>query len=372
MAKARKGSAAGRSRNGPLRKQRPKRTNNGAERRNGAQAEEPSWATASEASLLRKRVRNLGLKLEGSPLEARVERLYDELEAKGLDFRPHVWLSTTFFSPDGVPGFAVPFYLAHPRLTKLELARMGRVEGADEEEFMRVVRHETGHAILSAYGLHKGAEWRRVFGRYSDPYRISYRPDPRSREYVLNLDGWYAQSHPAEDFCETFAVWLRPRAAWKRRHARTPVLRKLEFVDAQMRRIRSQRPAVRNRERVEPLSELAMTLGQFYRRREALLGGDVDAVDAGLRSVFESPRGRRAPSAAAYLRRLTPRLVKAVRNLTGKQSYDVEQVVKRMIERSRALGLVVPEWPGRPRALSALVTVEVLKLYRGRRQEFVR
>ena len=26
----------------------------------------------------------------------------------------------------------------------------------------------------------------------------------------MHLDPWYAQSHPDEDFAETFAVWLTP------------------------------------------------------------------------------------------------------------------------------------------------------------------
>ena len=46
-------------------------------------------------------------------------------------FRPHYWLSDEWFTPDGVPGVAIPFYLAHPRLAKLELAQMLEVEGGD-------------------------------------------------------------------------------------------------------------------------------------------------------------------------------------------------------------------------------------------------
>ena len=37
-----------------------------------------------------------------------------ELAGRGLDFRPHFWLSDEWFCPDGVPGIAIPFYLAHP------------------------------------------------------------------------------------------------------------------------------------------------------------------------------------------------------------------------------------------------------------------
>ena len=34
-----------------------------------------------------------------------------------------------------------------------------------------------------------------------------------------------------EDFAETFAVWLTPRARWRKLYREWPALRKLEFVD---------------------------------------------------------------------------------------------------------------------------------------------
>ena len=87
---------------------------------------------------------------------------------------------------------------------------MLEVEGATRE-CMKVMRHETAHAMDNAYGLRR-RRLREVFGRAGDPYRASYTPDPNSRDFVLHLDYWYAQSHPLEDFAETFAVWLRPAA----------------------------------------------------------------------------------------------------------------------------------------------------------------
>ena len=48
----------------------------------------------------------------------------------------------------------------------------------------------------------------------------------------MHLEQWYAQSHPDEDFAETFAVWLAPDSHWRERYAGWPVLRKLEYVVA--------------------------------------------------------------------------------------------------------------------------------------------
>jgi len=172
----------------------------------------------TDAQLLELRLCDLPVRLERSLVHRRVKRLYGELQHRGLPFRPHVWLSSEWFAPDGVPGIAIPFYLAHPRLEKLEKKQMLEVEGGSELACMRILRHEAGHAIDSAYRLHFRKDWRKVFGSYAQPYPESYRPRPHSRNYVLHLDSWYAQSHPAEDFAETFAVWLTPNSRWRQRY----------------------------------------------------------------------------------------------------------------------------------------------------------
>ena len=111
------------------------------------QASEPAWAAWSNEQLLDLPMNQLGVTLEGAFLSERIQQLYSELEARQLCFRPHVWVSNEWFTPDGVPGIAVPFYLAHPRLAKLELEQMLEVEGGTPEWCMRILRHEAGHAM---------------------------------------------------------------------------------------------------------------------------------------------------------------------------------------------------------------------------------
>src|SRR6202050_2643643 len=64
----------------------------------------------------------------------------------------------------------------------------------------------------------------------SAPSAARKRAPPASRHHVQHLGEWYAQSHPTEDFAETFAVWLAPRSGWQRRYASSPALRQLRFV----------------------------------------------------------------------------------------------------------------------------------------------
>ena len=201
----------------------------------------------SDAELLRTRFCDLRLTLRNSEIEHRLREIRRSLQARGIRFRPHVWLSEEWFSPDGVPGIAVPFYMAHPRLQRLERRFMGEVEGGNANWLTRILRHEIGHALDNAYRLRRRKAWRRTFGKASRPYPDIYRPRPASRDFVLHLGHWYAQSHPTEDFAETFAVWLQPRARWRRDYQGWPALRKLEYVDKLMAHINGMRPIVRNR-----------------------------------------------------------------------------------------------------------------------------
>jgi hypothetical protein len=179
------------------------------------------WERLEDDALLRLKFSDLRLRVEDSMVAPDVERLRRELASRGLGFKPHVWFSTEWFSPDGVPGIAVPFYVAHPRLRRLEQRMIGEVEGGTRKWRLRILRHEAGHALDSAYRLRRRKDWREVFGPASRPYRRDYAVRPDSRRHVLHLGYWYAQSHPTEDFAETFAVWLQPKARWRRLPGRT-------------------------------------------------------------------------------------------------------------------------------------------------------
>jgi hypothetical protein len=196
--------------------------------------DEPTWASWPDDALLDLPMCDLHLGLKGGFLEQPIAELTRELEERHLLFRPHFWLSNEWFTPDGVPGIAVPFYLAHPRLAKLELAQMLEVEGGTAEWCLRILRHEAGHAIENAYKIRRRKTRQQIFGKSSQQYPMYYSPRPYSRSFVRHLDLWYAQSHPDEDFAETFAVWLTPDSLWEERYRGWPVLKKLRYVDSLM------------------------------------------------------------------------------------------------------------------------------------------
>ncbi|MEM7165485.1 MAG: putative zinc-binding metallopeptidase, partial [Planctomycetota bacterium] len=226
---------------------------------------------------------------------------------------------------------------------RLERKMMFEVEGGTERECMKILRHEAGHAICNGYRLHYRKRWREVFGKFSERYPTYYRPKPKSRDYVLHLDWWYAQSHPAEDFAETFAVWLRPSSRWRKAYAGWPALRKLQCVDEMMKSIEGEVAPVRSRQHAHSVRKLRTTLRAHYRRRQRRYADDPgDLYDRDLKRLFSDEEGHaRNPSAAQFLRRNKGRLRTDVAEWAGVHPYTVDRVIQDMITRSRKLQLRV-------------------------------
>jgi hypothetical protein len=240
--------------------------------------------------LLSQRISELGLKLEGSPVERYIQILYRELQRKGLKhFRPRCYLTDEWGCPSGEPIIGVPFYLADPHLAELEK----EIDDLEDERAIRMyLRHEAGHAFNYAYRLYETPEWREQFGPFNRPYRDRYRPVPFDRNYVRHIEGWYAQKHPDEDFAETFAVWLTPESRWRRRYREWPALRKLRYVDRVARAVRDMEPPVRLASTDITVEGMHMTVEEFFRANRA----DTPQVDVALDNDlpdFFIRRGRR-------------------------------------------------------------------------------
>ncbi|MEO0336913.1 MAG: putative zinc-binding metallopeptidase, partial [Pseudomonadota bacterium] len=224
------------------------------------------WEDYSDEQLLELKLKDLGLKLRGSRVEPFVGRLYLDLQSKGLKFRPHCWISDEWFAADGVPGIALPFFVVNERLAQLEKAMMTEVEGFDGDECIKLLRHEAGHAIDNAYRLRLNKRRQKLFGLSSQPYPSSYAPQADSKQYVVHVNSWYAQSHPDEDWAETFAVWLGSEQ-WRQDYQNWPALKKLNLLDEIMGVFNGKTPLLKNRQRPGEISKSSLTLREYYQAK---------------------------------------------------------------------------------------------------------
>jgi len=290
--------------------------------------------------LLAKPISQLGLRLEGSPVERFVHRLYRELDRKGLKrFHPVCYLTDEWGCPDGQPVIGIPFYLADPKLARLE-RQMNDLE--DEREIMMYMRHEAGHAFNYAYQLYATPEWRKMFGPYNRRYRDHYRPVPFSRKYVRHIAGWYAQKHPDEDFAETFAVWLTPRSNWRRKYKLWPALAKLRYVDSAVRKVRDHDPAVPNGNFDVTVEDMKVTVAEFYQRMQRHNGAAVNvALGSDLGDLF-LPKNSRRKSVRPAAELLEPHrevLTDKITYWTGVKRPVVRALVDRILRTCRDLEL---------------------------------
>lgn len=311
--------------------------------------ETTAWADLGDEALLDKKISQLGLTLTGTALQPLVQQLYDELTAKGLVFYPPCHVGDEWFVPVGIPAIFVPFYLTHERLSRLERTMMLEVEGESPDWFMRLMRHEAAHAYAYAYQLTRKKKWQRVFGlTSSDTTPDTYRPRPYSHSYVVHLDDWYAQSHPDEDFAETFAVWLTPGLDWRERFKGWKALQKLEYVDELMGSLAGRLPPYQPGYRVRDFDCLNIKLKTHYARKRKLYEDTYpDFYDRDLRALFTgAPDAGKLLLASRYLRARRRELLDAVCEPTNEKRYRVNKLLARLIERCDQLDLHLP--PGGP------------------------
>ncbi len=315
-----------------------------------------------------RRIRELGLRIEGSPVEPLVQQLYTELDGAGISLKPPCFVADEWGCPDGVPAIGVPFYLVDKELAAVEERETEHLE--TETDIRQILRHEAGHAFCYAHKLYIMPAFRDQFGPFTRPYLDDFSPMPFSRAYVRHLPGWYAQKHPDEDFAETFAVYVTPGLDWKKQYAGWPAQKKLQFLDDIVRELGRKEPeVVVQKEQLED-EGLDVTLPEHYQQlkaeaRSVQLG---ELLDADLSALF-GPKKEGAPSAAHFVRDRRKAFVNGVAYWTGARTAIVRGIVDHVQERTAELGLTVDlsQAPSLNASLASLITTLVLNhMMRGR------
>jgi hypothetical protein len=332
-----------------------------------------SHAPPKRDDLLARRISDLNLRLEESRIARLARRLHDELAQAGFCFRPPVYLSDEWGCPDRVPIIGVPFYLAHPDLTRLEDEFMEGVEAESDDQIMRYLRHEAGHALNYAYRLYDTPQWNSLFGPFLRPYLDDYKPNPFSRSFVRHLPGWYAQKHPDEDFAETFAVWLDAGSNWRKVYANWRCLPKLQYVDDLKGQIGNQPPPVTAENYDTQEEYLNSTVGEFYSRAVPRQIEVPPLFDTALEDIF--PRHTSSlhdgQSAAAFLKKHRREIVGAVFYWTGLNNDIVRALVGHFEQRCAAIDLQVPTDSAAKALIETVTLVTTLSMNRLHTGDFV-
>ncbi|MBN3039497.1 MAG: hypothetical protein JW867_00040 [Candidatus Omnitrophica bacterium] len=330
----------------------------------------------SEEDILKLRICQLPVKIEGTWLENCINDLYDELGQKGIIFRPLCYLADEWLTPDKEPIVGIPFFLADPALIRLEKKMVLEVEGGTKDWCMKLLRHETGHAINYAYKLYRRKKWQRIFGRFSQEYGDTYRYRPYSKNFVRHLEDYYAQYHPDEDFAETFAVWLTPESNWQHQYRGWRVLAKLNYVDTLMNEIKGKEPLVRKEKLYWQASKIRSTLKSFYKEKMHSYAEELpDFHDSNLKKIFvftgadkeAFKKYKKSLKAEQLIRKYKKDIINNVARWTGEKKFMISGLTDAIIKRCGDLRLIVEkDEPASVIDITSYITTSVMNyLYTG-------
>ncbi|WP_127714051.1 putative zinc-binding metallopeptidase [Halobacteriovorax sp. HLS] len=289
-------------------------------------------------NLLKVPLCSLNLDFSDSVVEKAIEIVRSELDLKGIKIELHFWISDEWFCPDGITGIAIPFYLLSKELIELEKQYIGYAEGEDLNWCLKLIRHEVAHALDNAYGLRELTKRAELFGRVQTPYPKEYTRRPYSKRYVINLEENYAQSHPEEDWAETFAVWLDPNSNWKKKYAKWPAIMKLEYVDSVMRKL-NPRELITCEDTLDEISTLSITVEKYLERKlKSKNKYKKQLFGRNLNRIFKPGSHNNASS---FLSKREKEICSKVAKTTNQYHYIVKDVFKELKQECKAKSLTL-------------------------------
>ncbi len=328
----------------------------GGQLRAPVEGENTPWREGSSEhevspEILNKRICDFDLRIEGGPLENVIDRFRRELAERGIiKLKPAFYLSDEWGVSDGTVAIGIPFYLADGRLRRVQQARSGVVEGKDDEDILRYLRHEMGHVVNYAYQLYEDHDWTALFGPMSRPYTDEYRSVPFSSDFVRHLPGNYAQKHPDEDWAETFAVWMTPGSDWTTQYQdASAALAKLMYCERVMTDIREREPYVTLTVIDSDVRDIQKTVAQFYDEGEIQGVALPRSLDGDLMGIFSSyqthtgdPGAGGVERASLLIRRHEDELADAVYWWTGMDHALTHALLDHVAGRAERMGLSYP------------------------------
>ena len=193
-------------------------------------------------------------------------KLFEILRAKNIFIKPTVWCSTDWFTPDGEGGFAFPFYLLDDRLKEIYLNYFYDLDGENDNEIIKLFLHESSHVIDNTFGLRRQKKRQILFGKTSKVYPDFYTPDFNNDDYIENLGECYGQSHPDEDWAESFTSWLLGLGHQK---LSSVAKEKYDYLASVMeQKVCNTKPVSKSVSYTENVLQIDQTFGEFIKKRK--------------------------------------------------------------------------------------------------------
>jgi hypothetical protein len=277
---------------------------------------------------------DLGVTLDRPWLQRRIAQVFEELAARGIVFRPHFWVSDDFFTPDGVPGIAIPFYLTHaaPRAARAE--PHFEVEGGTPSWFMRILRHEVGHALDNAYELRQRRIARSCSGR-PRPVSRALLAAPLQPE-LRRAPRLVVRAEPSgRGFRRDVRRVAASAARLAARYADWPALKKLEYMDRLMRELAAQAPPCARAASSGRCTASAGRCGSTTRARRSTTGSTIRTSTIRICGACSRtrPSTRRRCRRRAFSRASGSDVRRIVSDWTGVYQYTIDQVLQEMSDR---------------------------------------
>lgn len=236
------------------------------------------WEHLTDKQLMNIKLKDLGLNF-ANPYSFKLNRSIDmirsEIGQKITRLYIEHYISIEWFTTYKSCTIAIPFYLFHPRLINLEIEKTGWAEYNSDEYTLKLLRHEVGH-IIDDLCYNKCLEKHKIFGTVKK-YPNQYTYNPYSKRFVKNLNEYYAQCCPEEDFAETFAVWLDYNSNWLEKYKNTPAINKLLFINntickktenIKYGKYKFIKMIDEKYKFIKIIDSIDMTLGEYYKRKK--------------------------------------------------------------------------------------------------------
>ena len=293
-----------------------------------------------DQGLFSKRLCDLQLQFQDSWLEALCKKVvFEELQrAKKIFIEPQFYISDEWFCYDGTTTIGIPFYLFDKKLQHLEKKFMGFSEGSTPHKALKLIRHEIGHVVENAFDLKDHPLRVQTFQSSYKKYPSSYSPTLYSRDFVKHLGDGYAQSHPDEDFAETFAVWLTPDSDWEKQYRyKKGALQKLKVMEQLMKDIRYKKPKLLCFDKIDDITTQTQTLKTYFLRKKSQ-HHNLFSFEKDLKYHF-SYNGKQTLSLCQFVKNHRKKIVKQLSKVFLAPQYQFDPLISKLYQSSKSYDL---------------------------------